>query len=444
MDIIGFAEQYARSDITRFHMPGHKGKPLVGAEPLDITEISGADSLYAAEGIIAESERKTSAAFGSARSLYSAEGSSLSIKSALLMLRIFFGRKIRIAAARNCHRAFIDGCALTGAEAVWIYPQKRESLCTVGITPSDVGKTLELGNIDCVYITSPDYYGSIADISQIARQCHQKNALLIVDNAHGAYLAFADCPAAMHPLALGADIVCDSAHKTLPVYTGGAYLHISADAPSELCSLAKPAMAMLGSTSPSYLILASLDNCAQLLHGSLPDEIKRSCRSVSGIKKLMSERGIPDLSAEPLKITIDCAAVGYYGYEFADMMRESKMECEYSDKRAVVLMLSPYNTQRDLTRLEDFLQSVKLKDAIRLTASVLNTPLRAALSIRQASLSACELLPAADSVGRICARPALNCQPSVAAVMPGEIITRECADICAENGIDNIAVVKEQ
>ena len=140
-----------------------------------------------------------------------------------------------------------------------------------------------------VYITSPDYIGNIADIAKIARLCHKYQSILMVDNAHGAYLKFLESSA--HPIDLGADIVCDSAHKTLPALTGAAYLHISRTAPDFFADYAENALSVFASTSPSYLILQSLDAVNGLLHKGLADRIRTSAARAESCKARLSEHG---------------------------------------------------------------------------------------------------------------------------------------------------------
>lgn len=441
MTLTSFAEEYAESGISRFHMPGHKGAALHGAEPLDITEIKGADQLYEPSGIIYEGERLTASAYGSAASLWSAEGSSLSIKAMICILYRYLGRPPRIAAPRNCHGAFINACALLDIDPVWLCPYKpRAALCECRVTAAEIRRCLAEGGIDAVYITSPDYFGGMADIKAIAAACHEAGAFLLVDNAHGAYLKFVGGD---HPLDLGADIVCDSAHKTLPVYTGGGFLHISKNAPPEFVSLAKPAMLLFGSTSPSYLIMQSLDLCARRLHADLPELLRSCCKRVSQIKALMRSHGLDDLSDEPMKITIAADRCGYDGNELAELLRAAKMECEYSDPAAVVLMLSPFNSEGDFSRLEDFIRTLPKRPAktdLVPPGLFAERPVRA-LSIREAMLRSCVSVPVDMAAGRICARTAMSCQPSVAAVMAGEKITPEIVKILKIYSIFRIDVL---
>ena len=231
--IADFVRRYADSGMVRAHMPGHKGKPFLGCEALDITEIRGADSLYEADGMILYSESHAGELFGSGRTVYSTEGSSQCIR-AMLYLALTCGNGSRtVVAARNVHRSFVYAAALLDFEIVWLWPECSTSLCGCLVSAETLERTLATlpAPPAAVYLTSPDYLGSVADISALAEVCRKYGTLLAVDNAHGAYLRFLE--PSCHPLDLGADLCCDSAHKTLPALTGGAYLHISRAAPGK-------------------------------------------------------------------------------------------------------------------------------------------------------------------------------------------------------------------
>ena len=232
--ILDFLRQYAEHDWVRFHMPGHKGKGMLGCEKWDITEVYGGDALYEADGIIARSERNATELFGTQRTCYSTEGSSQCIR-AMLYLALNNRPKVNsnvIVAARNVHKTFVYAAALLDIEPVWLWPESSSSLCGCPVTPAILKETLD--KLDAppaaVYVTSPDYLGEMADIGSLAKVCHDSGTILIVDNAHGAYLKF--LPKSLDPLDLGADMCCASAHKTLPVLTGGAYLHIGRRLPA--------------------------------------------------------------------------------------------------------------------------------------------------------------------------------------------------------------------
>ena len=280
--ICDFVRAYREREALRLHMPGHKGRALLGPEPMDITEIPGADVLYRARGVIRESEENASALFGSARTFYSAEGSSLCIR-AMLQLALLYaklrGLPPRIAAGRNAHRVFLEAAALLDLELSWIGCGPSLLSCVPTLSELEALFSDPESAPAAVYLTSPDYLGNCLDLVPYAELCRRHGALLLVDNAHGAYLKFLS--PSKHPLDQGADLCCDSAHKTLPVLTGGAWLHLSHSCPKELLPMAEQALALFASTSPSYLILQSLDAVNPLLAGDYPRRIRATAQQSS-------------------------------------------------------------------------------------------------------------------------------------------------------------------
>ena len=225
--ICDFVRNYDRKNSLRLHMPGHKGTSFLGMEHLDIAEIDGADSLYEASSIIARSEENASRLFG-CKTLYSTEGSSQCIRAMLYLVQLYArqnGQRSRIAAGRNAHKTFLTAAALLDLEVDWLYPKDNTGYLSCHLTAEDISSYLEKAADKpvAIYLTIPDYLGNLVDIAVIAEVCHKNGVLLAVDNAHGAYLKF--LPQTQHPMDLGSDLCCDSAHKTLPVLTGGAYLN---------------------------------------------------------------------------------------------------------------------------------------------------------------------------------------------------------------------------
>ena len=240
--VVDFVRRYAQQHTTRMHMPGHKGRGPLGCEELDITEIAGADELYEAEGIIAQSEANATQLFGTARTYYSTEGSR-------------------------------------------------------------------------------------------------------------------------HPIQLGADLCCDSAHKTLPVLTGGAYLHLGPSVQADEAAV-RNALALFGSTSPSYLILQSLDAANAVLADSFREKLDvcrwrlgMLCRELDAIRPGLA---LPLTGAhrEPLKLTLDAAALGLSGQQLAQALRERGVECEYADPRYVVLMPSAESSAAEFACLQTALHAI--------------------------------------------------------------------------------------
>lgn len=343
-------------------------------------------------------------------------------------------------AARNCHKTFVSAAALLDFDVEWIENEK-ESYLSSSVDADGLDRHLSQVNEKptAVYITSPDYLGNIADVKAIADVCHSHGVLLCVDNAHGAYLRFLN--ESRHPIDLGADICCDSAHKTLPVLTGGAYMHISGNAPKSFAENAKDALSLFGSTSPSYLILQSLDGANEYMADGYRERLTSLTGKISALAERLCNAGYSLYGNEPTKLTVKAKKYGYTGTELAEILLEKGIVCEFSDPDYLVLMLTPEISDGELQRLETALLSIK-----RLPEIAVQPPRRAAferkMSIREATLSPCEILSVEECEGRVLARLGVSCPPAVPIAVSGEIITREMIDCFKYYGIDKISVVK--
>ena len=434
--VADFVQRYAKAGTARLHMPGHKGRCFLGCEPWDITEIHGADALYEAEGILAESEQNAAALFGSQRTCYSTEGSSQCIR-AMLYLAVAASGSHTVVAARNVHRAFVSAAALLDLEIRWLWPEESRSLCGCPISPAQLEETLHSLSEPpaAVYLTSPDYLGGMAEIPALAQVCHQHGTLLLVDNAHGAYLRFLQ--PSLHPLDLGADLCCDSAHKTLPVLTGGAYLHLSPTAPAQLAPLAKSALGLFGSTSPSYLTLASLDLCNRYLAEGYPQRLAEAVERLAELRERLTAAGWRVEPSDPLRVTV-AAPRGVTGQELAGQLRRQGVECEYADRDFLVLMATPENTPEELAQAAAALGQCPGE------ANPPQLPLargERACSIRQAAFAPRETVDAAHSLGRVCGLPTVGCPPAIPIAVSGERITPEALALFAYYGIEQVEVL---
>lgn len=434
--VADFVQRYAKAGTARLHMPGHKGRCFLGCEPWDITEIHGADALYEAEGILAESEQNAAALFGSQRTCYSTEGSSQCIR-AMLYLAVAASGSHTVVAARNVHRAFVSAAALLDLEIRWLWPEESRSLCGCPISPAQLEETLHSlpEPPAAVYLTSPDYLGGMAEIPALAQICHQHVTLLLVDNAHGAYLRFLQ--PSLHPLDLGADLCCDSAHKTLPVLTGGAYLHLSPTAPAQLAPLAKSALGLFGSTSPSYLTLASLDLCNRYLAEGYPQRLAEAVERLAELRERLTAAGWRVEPSDPLRVTV-AAPRGVTGQELAGQLRRQGVECEYADRDFLVLMATPENTPEELAQAAAALGQCPGE------ANPPQLPLargERACSIRQAAFAPRETVDAAHSLGRVCGLPTVGCPPAIPIAVSGERITPETLALFAYYGIEQVEVL---
>lgn len=440
-----FVRAYAGSGVSRLHMPGHKGRGPLGCEPWDITEVAGADSLYEAEGVIAESQRNAAALFGSGATFYSAGGSSQCV-GAMLYLCLTerpAGTAPVVLAARNVHRSFVHAAALLDFETAWLWPEaETASLCACPVTAEGLERALAAMDAPpaAVYVTSPDYLGELADVRALAAVCHARGTVLAVDNAHGAYLRFLS--PSRHPLDLGADICCDSAHKTLPVLTGGAYLHIAKTAPAGFAERARAALALFGSTSPSYLTLASLDLCNAALAAEYPARLGSCAARLEELRRRLEALGWAVYPSDPLRLTLDAAASGLPGTDLAEMLRRGGVECEYADREYTVLMATPENPAEDLERIPAALGENRRPPLERTVLPAARGEW--AMSPRQALLAPQETVPAAQSLGRVCGAPTVSCPPAIPIAVSGERIGPEALTLLSHYGMETVDVVREE
>ena len=433
--ISDFLDRYVDNGAIRLHMPGHKG--IGDMERYDITEIAGADVLYHSDGIIRESERNLEKLYGTSRSVYSTEGSTLSIK-AMLTLAYMSGVR-RIIASRNVHKAFVYAVAQIGLEVEWISTTSLD-ICSA---PLDIATLEGMLSSDsegvAVYVTTPDYLGNMLDVRAISKLCKAHRVPLLVDNAHGAYLRY--LPKDMHPISLGASMCVDSAHKTMRVLTGGGYLHLAKDASDIWIDNVERAMAMYASTSPSYLILRSLDRQNAYMDSEYRRDLVDTIDRIVALRENLTSHGYTLVGDEPLKVSIDCASYGYSGVEIESILRAEGIEVEYRDQRYIVMMYSEQNTLEDMRKVSAVLSSIPKKTPLEIEPMVLETPTRV-MSIRDALYSQVERVDVKRAEGRVYSDALISCPPAIPVLMSGEIVTRDAIDLMLRLGIHQISVVK--
>ena len=438
--IVSFLKSYQEKSPVRMHMPGHKGAGILGFEGMDLTEIYGADELFAAEGIIKESEQNASNLFG-CPTYYSTQGSTLCIQTMCTILcqdAKSKGKKPKILAGRNAHRSFIHAAALLDFEIEWLYGNSDYLSCK--IHAEDLEKAIIESLPTAVYLTNPDYLGNLLDIKSLASVCKKHNVLLAIDNAHGAYLRF--LKDSLYPIDLGVDLCCDSAHKTLPVLTGGAYLHLSDSLNQVWKNDVKHFMEYFSSTSPSYLIMASLDAANEVLDTTFKNSLFECIQRVDGLKNTLVQHGYTILSGEPMKITISTKEFGYTGNEIANLLMECDIYPEFYDSDYIVLMPSPYNTKDDLKRLETCLCGIEGKPILVNKLPKLEQS-KKAMNVRQALFSSSITLDVSKSLGQVCSSVTVSCPPAILPVIPGEVISESSIEVMKYYGIETIRVVKE-
>lgn len=433
-------QNYVNQGKSSFHTPGHKGNSSVLPLDLsfDLTELPETDSLFECDGAIRASEERAAALFGAKYTAVSAGGCTLAIQG---MLASFAKAGDTVIFSRNIHRSAVNTAILLGLTPVWVLHRRDGGEGLPGrVAPEDVRTVLEKNpHAAAVYLTSPDYYGCLSDIAGIAAVCRGFGVPLLVDNAHGTHLVAFN----LHPLQLGAAASACSAHKTLPVLTGGAWLNCNDE---QAAKKIKSAMALFGSTSPSYLTMASLDLARAWLASEGMAAFRKLAETLGELKRLAETVGFglplgKDGACDPVRLTLLSANVGFTGDGAAEYFRERGVECEHSDRAAVVFILTPFNSARDIARLRQAIAEFPVRTPLALPTMAPHLP-ECAMPPRAALERETERIPTEQAVGKIAAEAPCPCPPGVPVVMPGEIIDTKSVNILLSTGIYQINVLK--
>ncbi|MCL2158933.1 MAG: hypothetical protein FWH48_05955 [Oscillospiraceae bacterium] len=349
-DIIG---EYEKKGPVRFHMPGHKGKTSeLAAEPShsrDITELFFTDNLYEPDSkvnlIYGLEERIAKCFFKDQKteSLISCAGATLCVQAAILALKNLKKTRrdiIYVICDAASHISAINAMQLLDMTPLWIYPGENFL--------ERIKYYANSQNISGVYVTSPDYFGQMKDIEKISKECKKHSLELVVDNSHGAHLAF-HAGGCLHPIGLGASLSIDSLHKTLPVLTGAALLHSNGNFDKEIDL--RPAMKMFASTSPSYLILQSIEQMVDLLEERGSKEHSRLLGEICDFKQKASGLGFEfgsDELRDPYRIVLECENLGEKLYYF---LADQDIVCEFFNNDCTVALTSISNCAADFEKL---------------------------------------------------------------------------------------------
>lgn len=446
--IYGSVYEYAKKNILSFHMPGHKGKDcnnllMDNAFMLDTTEIPGMDNLYHAEGIIKNSQEAAAELYGAKRSFFLTGGSTAGVLAAILSC-VSDGDKI--LAARNCHKSVISGIMLSGAEPVFVYPEITDFKVAGGINPEKVKTALnENKNVRAVVIVSPTYEGIVSDVKRIAEITKRMGAYLIVDCAHGSHFPFSnnfpDYP-------YDADIVICGLHKTLPIFGQCALLNVNNP---YLIEKAAAALAIVQTSSPSYLFLSSIDKFFSdfstgfynfdkytenlIKFHSLMGELKR-IRLIE--KSLAGSCSVFDTDISRLVFLFEKEDA----YKFAGLLHSKySIDLEAHYPRHAIAISTVADTEKDLEKLAMAVYEI---DCLPGAASAEEPPVmeifkpRAVLTPRKARGMPAEYVDITECTGRVSAEAVLTYPPGIATVWPGEEINCETAGFltyCVKAGI---------
>ena len=424
------------------HMPGHKRHiapaPGLGCYAWDMTEIDGADDLHEADGILAAAMARTAALYGARRCWYLVGGSTVGLLAGIRALAPFGSEVI---AARNCHKAVYHAMELGHLTAHYLTPPVDAAFGVYGsVTPAMVEAALTAHpRARCVILTSPTYEGVLSDIASIANVCHMHGVPLLVDEAHGAhYLPFAaNYGWQGGAVAAGADLVVQSAHKTLPSLTQTAFLQLNGDLadPDEV----ERQLDVFETSSPSYPLLVSLDGCTSWLASDGPaafarwrERLERFSAAVANLQhiKVMCF-GRDTLADHPGFFAHDSGKILLQiGADGAAFLRAGGFEPEMVCGPNVLAMTSPCDNAYALDRLADVLHAWDEQNAPTPPAHLLPAPGNAAYTIAEALLRPAREVLLADACGETAAEYIWAYPPGVPLVAPGEKITQEFLDAC--------------
>lgn len=351
-------------DYYPFHMPGHKRNTFLEEKSpysYDITEIDGFDNLHDAEGILLEGMKKAAKLFQTKNTYYLVNGSTCGLLSAISAVT---NPNDTILVARNSHKAVYNAVMLRGLTPIYLYPDMIPEYNIAGvIQPESVEAAFrENDSIKAVVITSPTYDGIVSDIESIAKIVHQHNSILIVDEAHGAHFPFCES-FPKSALYLGADLVIQSVHKTLPSLTQTALLHRASDRVDE--NKLHKYLSIYQSSSPSYVLMASIERCMEFLQSSeevfksYMVRVKTFYEEVAKLKNIviLKDLNIPQIyKKDDTKIIILAKQEEISGVWLYDrLLKDFNIQPEMVTKDYVTCLSSVCDTQEGFDRLRDAL-----------------------------------------------------------------------------------------
>ena len=441
--VLEFLMEHAARKPVSFHMPGHKGSALYrrfgyGAflerfMDCDITEIPGADNLFQTEGVLKETQERYAKLYDVDRSYLLINGTSGGILASILASVPEGGKLVM---ARNCHKSVFNALTLGNIQPVYAYPEMiREHGILGEVTAGEIERTLlEHSDAAAVILPSPNYYGICSDIQAIARIVHRHGKILIVDQAHGAHLKWLSKKenGGAGPICaeeVGADLVINSIHKTLASFTQSAVLNLNSDRVDRY--VLEDKLQAVQSTSPSYLLMASLDISARLLEeheAVLMKEWNENLRffyeetkTIPGIRLI---EGMDNLDAS--KININTAGLGISAAELENKLMERDIFSELTTGNILMLMTGIGNRRSDFERLLAALKEIGQEGPCP------NAPAAGGNGGRMPAKAELfpvpkekERIPLEEAEGRICASSIIPYPPGIPLICPGEKMTEE-------------------
>ncbi|MBQ9763628.1 MAG: aminotransferase class I/II-fold pyridoxal phosphate-dependent enzyme [Phascolarctobacterium sp.] len=450
MPLIEAMLKYKQENIYPFHTPGHKGgrgmeqslrSELGESVLMDVSLMSELDDIHEPETYIKEAQALAAQTYGSDACFWAVNGTSQAIH-AMLMTALRPGEKVLLP--RNAHRSVAGGLILGGIEATFMQPDYCEEFgINFQVQPQEVEAALEKDKaIKAVLLTSPNYYGVAADVEAIAKICHARKVVLLVDEAHGPHLGFSDL-LPKSALQCGADACAQSTHKILGAMTQCSMLHVQGQRLS--VERAADVMSVLTTTSPNYLLMASLDAARAQVQACGKEMAEAAVLAANKLRavinkyaglKLLSEADCGGLRLDVTKVTVNFAEWGYTGIEAGDLFRKAGIAVELVDAQNVLFLV----TYADVT--EDYDEALRKIDAVlaqmeqhkrskQEAVTAQDVPVTTmALPLREVFYGNKEAIALEESAGKICGEQVSFYPPGIPVLLPGEVITEEIIAYC--------------
>lgn len=450
MPLVRAMLEYKNEDVYPLHTPGHKGgrgmqrllrQELGAAVAMDVSLMSELDDIHEPETYIKEAQLLAAQAYGSDACFWAVNGTSQAIHAMLLTA---LNSSERLLLPRNAHRSVAGGLVLGGIEAKYLQPEFNADFgLQLQVTPQAVEQALaQDAAIKAVLLTSPNYYGIAADVSAIADICHAHGAVLLVDEAHGPHLGFSEL---LPPSALqcGADACAQSTHKILGAMTQCSMLHVQ----GKYLDLQRAAdvMSLLTTTSPNYLLMASLDAARAQVQSygremteaavQAAARLRHLCAAHAGLR-VLEEADCGGLRLDSTKVTVNFAAWGYTGVEVGDALRRAGIAVELVDACNVLFLVTYADNTADydeaLARIEAVLSTLEAakREPVQLLAAGPVPAAQTVLPLRDVFYRQKQSVPLAQAVGKICGEQVSFYPPGIPVLLPGELVTSELVVYC--------------
>ncbi|MBR2324151.1 MAG: DegT/DnrJ/EryC1/StrS family aminotransferase [Clostridia bacterium] len=415
--------KYKKLAKHRFHTPGHKGKGHFLAEILDlsfdVTEVSDLDNLLMPTGCIKKSLENIRLVFKAKKAYMITSGATTGILAAVYSVKDFG----KVAILRSSHVSVYNACEIANVEP-YIIDNVDNFGNTVKITPKLLEKALNNKKVGSILLTYPDYDGNAFDIEEIANLVKMAGKKLLIDCSHGTHFVFSDLfPKSCEKYA---DVWVCSAHKTLPVLTGGALLLVGNE---QMIGRVEKAYRLFHTTSPNYQLMMSMEY-GVYMYSHYKEEFAALKKAVDSMKKTLHASDVYVLENDDFtRLVIDCAKMGISGKELDMRLQEKGIFCEYSSTDKVVFILTFEDDKEDLVKITSpIIISAQQCGQINRKRYLFPKRSKAKISYLKARKSDCEYLSPENSVGRICANAFGTYPPCLPICLPGEIITEEMVE----------------